>query len=265
MGLNYERGVDQAFHSFGHRMESAMSHAYWEVTGQPWNDLSPTPTAWDIFTRINKDLPGGAHVGNCHFPPNGTSDYNYGNTAWVTSYAQNWHRYPYLYSGNTLVNVTTWIYKGSEPLAEGYDHLGYLRWFYDHLPRFEGITDGVLNNWWHYSLDYEGAKALARQLTGVNVGGESGRGVPAQYIPIGNYPNPFNPLTTIHFVLPARDRVTLEVCDLLGRRVALLADSTLGAGAHDIRWDASHAAAGPYFYRLQTSHAVRTGKMLLIK
>jgi len=265
MGLNYERGVDQAFHSFAHRMESAMSHAYWEVTGRSWNSASATPTAWDLFSRTNKDVPGGAHVGNCHFPPNGTSDYNYGNVTWVTSYAQNWHRYPYLYSGSALVNVTTWLYKGSEPLAEGYDHLGYLRWFYGHLPRFEGITDGVLNNWWHYSLDYEGAVALARQLTGVNAGGAEGVLLPAEYIPIGNYPNPFNPQTTIRFVLPSRDHVRLEVCDLLGREVALLAESTLEAGEHDIRWDATRAAAGPYFYRLQTTHGVRTGKMLLIK
>jgi hypothetical protein len=265
MGLNYERGVDQAFHSFAHRMESAMSHAYWEVTGQSWNSASATPTAWDLFTRTNKDVPGGAHVGNCHFPPNGTSDYNYGNVTWVNSYAQNWHRYPYLYSGSAPVNVTTWLYKGSEPLAEGYDHLGYLRWFYNHVPRYEGITDGVLNNWWHYALDYEGAVALARGLTGVSTGRAGGGLVPAEYIPIGNYPNPFNPQTTIRFVLPAREHVRLDVCDLLGREVALLADGMLDPGEHRVRWDATRAAAGPYFYRLQTTHAVRTGKMLLMK
>ena len=80
MGLNYERGVDQAFHSFGHRSESAMIQAYQESHRQGRGiPTSPTPSPWDLFTRINKDMPGQAHVGNIHFPPNGTSDYNYGN------------------------------------------------------------------------------------------------------------------------------------------------------------------------------------------
>jgi hypothetical protein len=163
MGLNYERGVDLALHSFGHRIESAIVQAYQDAENRPWNDRSPDPTAWDLFTRIDKDLPGQSHVGNIHFPPNGEHDYDYGNTRLVRSYAQNWFRYPNLFDESCDVNVATWIYPRKDSLAEGRDHLGYLLWWFNHLPRYAGQTGGVLNNWWHYALDYESAVALARR------------------------------------------------------------------------------------------------------
>jgi hypothetical protein len=164
MGLNYERGVDLALHSFGHRIESAVIQAYEDAENRPWNDRSEDPTAWDLFTRIEKDLPGQSHVGNIHFPPNGDRDYDYGNEKLVNSFAQNWFRYPHLFEDSSEVNVETWMYPGTDSLAEGRDHLGYLRWWFNHLPRYAGATGGVLNNWWYYALDYESATALARRV-----------------------------------------------------------------------------------------------------
>ncbi len=265
MGLNYERGVDLAFHSFGHRFESAMVQAYQEAQGRPWNDTSAHPTPWDLFTRIDRDVPGGAHVGNVHFPPNGAHDYDYGNTALVTSYAQNWFRYPYLYSENSQVNASTWIYKSPEPLAEGLDQLGYLWWFYNHAPRYRGVQGGVLNNWWHYFLDYDGAVALAKQTPPLGVA-EEPPGRPAG--PYGleqNYPNPFNPRTTIAFTVPAAEQVSLSVYDILGRRVATLLDSPVPAGLHVVQWDARNCASGFYVYRFESPTFVQSRKMLLLK
>ncbi len=194
MGLNYERGVDQGFHSFGHRMESAMVHAYEEVQGRPWNDTSAHPTPWDLFTRIQKDVPDGSHVGNIHFPPNGIHDYDYGNTTWVNSYAENWFRYPYLFNESRAVNVSTWIYSPPDYLAEGQDHLGYLSWWYNHIPRYAGVTDGVLNNWWKYFLDFDSAMVLAKQIHPVGIS-EARDIVPGEFRLEQNYPNPFNPKT----------------------------------------------------------------------
>lgn len=163
MGLNYERGVDLALHSFGHRIESAVIQAYEDAENRPWNDRSMDPTPWDLFTRIEKDLPGQSHVGNIHFPPNGSHDYDYSNKTLVKSYAQNWFRYPDLFEASSDVNVNTWIYPEKDSLAETREHLGYLRWWFDHLPRYAGVSAGVLNNWWYYALDYESAVALARR------------------------------------------------------------------------------------------------------
>jgi endonuclease/exonuclease/phosphatase family metal-dependent hydrolase len=82
-----------------------------------------------------------------------------------------------------------------------------------------------------------------------------------------NYPNPFNPGTTITFELPQSDVVTLKVYDGTGRLVSILhQQSTLNAGTHHSRFDASHLTSGVYLYRLTTSSGVRiSNKMLLIK
>jgi hypothetical protein len=163
MGLNYERGIDLAIHSFGHRIESAIIQAYQDAENRPWNNRSPDPTAWDLFTRIEKDCPAQSHVGNIHFPPNGAHDYDYKNERRVVSFARNWARYPYLYHDSSEVNVATWIHPARDSLAETREHLGYLRWWFGYLPRYAGTTAGVLNNWWHYVFDYESAVALARR------------------------------------------------------------------------------------------------------
>ena len=80
-----------------------------------------------------------------------------------------------------------------------------------------------------------------------------------------NYPNPFNPTTTIHYALPASGNVKLTVYNILGRQVARLVDGRQSAGNHQIRFNASQLSSGVYFYRLQVNNIVRTGKMMLIK
>ena len=80
-----------------------------------------------------------------------------------------------------------------------------------------------------------------------------------------NYPNPFNPTTTIRFGLPQAETVQLEVFDLLGQRVAVLADGPHPAGYHEVRWHALRMSSGVYIYVLRTGSQTRTGRMLLVK
>lgn len=82
---------------------------------------------------------------------------------------------------------------------------------------------------------------------------------------LSNYPNPFNPSTSIHFQLSSADQVRLSVHDLLGREVAILVNETRSPGTHSVQYDASDLASGIYFYRLTTSDGVLTRKMTLIK
>lgn len=80
-----------------------------------------------------------------------------------------------------------------------------------------------------------------------------------------NYPNPFNPATTIAFGIPETGKVTLEVFDILGRRVAGLLNEPMQAGRYTITFHASNLASGMYIYRLQTGNTVITRKLTLIK
>jgi flagellar hook assembly protein FlgD len=82
---------------------------------------------------------------------------------------------------------------------------------------------------------------------------------------VGNFPNPFNPTTTIWYSLPTSSHVTLEIYNVLGQRVTLLVDREQGAGAHTAMWDASSAPSGVYFYRLSTSDLTETRKIMLLK
>jgi N-acetylmuramoyl-L-alanine amidase len=80
-----------------------------------------------------------------------------------------------------------------------------------------------------------------------------------------NYPNPFNPQTTIQFELPQSMDITLRVYDLTGRQVAVLAQGNWAAGSHSVQFNAAYLASGMYLYRLGTPEGILTGKMMLVK
>jgi hypothetical protein len=80
-----------------------------------------------------------------------------------------------------------------------------------------------------------------------------------------NYPNPFNPTTHIVFSLPERMAVNVHIYDLLGRRIAVVADGTWGAGTHVVPWNASGHASGPYVVRLQAGGISSSHMILLSK
>ena len=82
---------------------------------------------------------------------------------------------------------------------------------------------------------------------------------------IGNFPNPFNPVTTISYELPVNTHVTLAVTDIIGREVARLVDGYQEAGYKNVSFDASNLASGIYFYRLQADGFVETRKLILMK
>ncbi|MBN1560130.1 T9SS type A sorting domain-containing protein [candidate division KSB1 bacterium] len=80
-----------------------------------------------------------------------------------------------------------------------------------------------------------------------------------------NFPNPFNPQTTIKFSLPSTNRVTLKVYNVLGKEVATLVDKSLQAGEHTVDFDAAHLASGLYLYHLKAGDFAQTKKMIVQK
>ena len=145
-GLNYERKMSLAMESFGHRFESVMRHVYgrWERNQDHANN-------WELYTQFDQHAPGEAHIGNIHFPPNGVHDYDWINETVVNTYADGWAWYPDIRLDSIrTVDCTEW----------DCSHEGYMRWWFSHIPHFEGVNpdDGILNNWWHYVVDWEGAK-----------------------------------------------------------------------------------------------------------
>ena len=64
-----------------------------------------------------------------------------------------------------------------------------------------------------------------------------------------NYPNPFNPSTTISYLLPSDGRVSLNINNLLGQQIAVLADEDERAGYHQVVFDAARFSSGMYVYQ----------------
>ncbi|MDE2997270.1 MAG: T9SS type A sorting domain-containing protein [Bacteroidota bacterium] len=89
--------------------------------------------------------------------------------------------------------------------------------------------------------------------------------VPTEVTLEGNYPNPFNPQTTIRFGLPETAEVSLVVYDMMGREVKVLVNSTLNAGMHEASFDASSLPSGAYMYRLTTPGQEFSKLMMLLK
>lgn len=80
-----------------------------------------------------------------------------------------------------------------------------------------------------------------------------------------NYPNPFNPKTTIRFILDRPGFTTLKIYDLLGRELETLVANKLEVDSYTIEWDASKYASGVYLYQLRSSNVSQTKKMVLLR
>jgi tetratricopeptide (TPR) repeat protein len=80
-----------------------------------------------------------------------------------------------------------------------------------------------------------------------------------------NYPNPFNPSTTISYTLPEDGKVSLKVFDVLGREVTMLVNQVASKGKHSVVWDGTNYASGIYFYSITFKGETINKKMLLVK
>ena len=88
---------------------------------------------------------------------------------------------------------------------------------------------------------------------------------PASFSLAANYPNPFNPQTTIRLEVPDASEVRLVVYDVLGRQVRVLIDGTVPAGVHEAVFEARDLSSGVYLYQLETPKGQFTRTMLLVK
>ena len=86
-----------------------------------------------------------------------------------------------------------------------------------------------------------------------------------QFSVLSNYPNPFNPTTTINFAIPADAAVSLSIYNLQGREVVALVDGNMDAGYHSVIWNADTHSSGVYFVKMVAGSYVNTQKIMLVK
>lgn len=89
--------------------------------------------------------------------------------------------------------------------------------------------------------------------------------LPGQYELKQNFPNPFNPATTIKYQVPEQSFVMLKVYDILGKEVCSLVNEVKKTGEYEVQFDGSKLSSGVYFYQLRAGNFVETKKLLLLK
>lgn len=89
--------------------------------------------------------------------------------------------------------------------------------------------------------------------------------IPVQTALEGNYPNPFNPETTIRYTMKEKGNVRLAVYNTLGQEVAILVDGSIEAGTHNVRFDAHNLPSGVYLTRLEAGATTMTRSIVLIR
>ncbi|NQV40890.1 MAG: T9SS type A sorting domain-containing protein [Candidatus Marinimicrobia bacterium] len=95
--------------------------------------------------------------------------------------------------------------------------------------------------------------------------GDAGVGHPLEFALLPNYPNPFNPWTSIPFTLPEYAEVSIQVYDLKGHEVAHLLSGPLAAGHHVTRWNASDMSSGLYLVKMTANDISITRKITVLK
>ena len=132
-----------------------------------------------------------------------------------------------------------------------------------------------------YNLDFNGRESEQIEISFLLYGADGkllGQGglskeltpVPEEYALHQNFPNPFNPNTTIVFEVPESGHIRLDVYDLLGRQVRTLINEDMPTGFKTIVWDSLNergipVSAGIYLYLIQAGEYLQTKKMVLLK
>ncbi len=139
------------------------------------------------------------------------------------------------------------------------------------------VTD--TNAYWYYVVAVFGGANYQAQSLGSNktvgysritTGINENNGLPTEFALAQNYPNPFNARTVIRYSLPISGRVSLDIFNIMGQKVATLLDSYRDTGYHSVIWDGhdfngNTVSSGIYFYRLNTEQKTITKRMLILK
>lgn len=154
--------------------------------------------------------------------------------------------------------------------------LGDLNWFPDKKATYlanrdqyiSALQDSMTNATYVYIPgDSLSAFIRSQDITGIETYSSN---VPNQYYLSNNYPNPFNPSTTIRFGLPVQSEVTLSIFNILGQKVLEVSEKSLSAGVHSYNFDASQLSSGIYIYSIHAAgingkNFTSSKKMMLLK
>lgn len=131
-------------------------------------------------------------------------------------------------------------------------------------------TNGTMGQSTPIGIGYAGGNTLRAGFWGWQLIPTEAEGIPAAFRLLQNFPNPFNPVTTIEFAVANECPVNLTIFDVSGRRIKQMVHETRPPGRYREKWDGTNdrgarVATGLYFYRLRAGSFVSVKKMVLLK
>lgn len=170
---------------------------------------------------------------------------------WTTSNANDFDHYEVFATLNGDAGTRERVYLGQQTA-------------WTHVITVADHVDGDMYTYEFFAIDeHHNVSDVEEQDSPVFVGVDEI--VPVTYALAQNFPNPFNPTTTIAFDLPQGGPVELTVYNLVGELVATLVDGPVAAGRHEVQFDASRLASGVYVYRMEAGQFSDLRKMILVK
>ncbi len=127
------------------------------------------------------------------------------------------------------------------------------------------VENGGYTAWYNRRMPYTSVTDHATMVFCSDTSADDVTEAPGRFKLHTNYPNPFNPSTTIRYEIPESGVVTLRVYNLIGQRVSTLVNEHIDSGAHEVTFDAAGLASGTYIYRLEAGNYVMTQTMTLVK
>ena len=161
---------------------------------------------------------------------------------WLVNFNNPSMNFPTVQPGAIVSSVTSSTLIYNDSTFPGYFNL-----------KFKILSNGV--HYWNDSIVF----------TPTAGGVEDIQAIPTEYVLNQNFPNPFNPVTTIKYQIPHRSNVSLKIYDIIGNEIAELVNEEQEVGYYNAEFNAAKLSSGVYFYRLQAGDFVQTRKMILLK
>ncbi len=127
------------------------------------------------------------------------------------------------------------------------------------------LDENAIDKMFLYNIDYELECAIDYLHRAVGLKGEEKIMIPNEFVLYQNYPNPFNPTTTINYSVPSNSFVSLNVFDMLGRKVAVLVHEYKRSGQYNVEFNASNLSSGFYIYKIKTDSFEASKKLIILK
>ena len=127
------------------------------------------------------------------------------------------------------------------------------------------VVDSAYYTYVIYAFNNDTTSSFSNYSTSSVITSVNNTSVVKEYALYQNYPNPFNPATNIRYQIPEAGLVTIDIYNILGKKVKTLLGKYQDAGRYTIRFDASGFPSGIYFYRLKVNRFTNVKKMILLR